>query len=554
MNDPAHRSDKDLFEAAASGDRQALADLATRHSHGLYDFALRGTLDEEQAAEVVEAVFDRVRQPVTLPGQIDFRTWLYSLGLIEVLAVSNETRTARISTDDERFYLPANNVDIAIAQWAWQAARGLRTRDYCVLDLTLRRGLTPEEVAEAASLTRSNLYASIGRARGAFEETFAAMLLFEHGRDACSDLDEMVEAAPGTSLRPALRHQIIEHSDDCDNCRRTLDSFPLAANVYVSLANVEMPEALTQRVVGPPATSPLPAEPVQPIIAPEAIPAAAAAFAAGSAALEIEPDGATAEDGAALHDDEDEVEDASNDDVDALVPAAATEAPVAEADEALDEVQEEPEPAVEDDRELALVGATGRRIATFGALEPAPAPVTPVHREAEPMAYEEGLGDRVTSWVESARGAPLMWTYALLGVLAVLAIYLGVAVADSIQDGGDPAGPVPLDSPAGAAASAEIDCGDTPIEMDAGTSTLISFDQNALEGYAIQTLSFQPVSENAAFDDLEATLEDPFSIRFAAKPQEATAARSEEYALRIQWQRGDETATSSCELLVNVKP
>jgi hypothetical protein len=90
--------------------------------------------------------------------------------------------------------------------------------------------------------------------------------------------------------------------------------------------------------------------------------------------------------------------------------------------------------------------------------------------------------------------------------------------------------------------------------MDAGTSTLISFDQSALDGYQIKTLSFQPASDNAKFEDLEATLEDPYSIRFAAKQQETAEERTEQFQLRIQWERGQESANSDCELVVHVKP
>ena len=541
MNDPALRTDRVLFEAASSGDAQAFAELAGRHARGLYDFALRGTLDEQQADAVLDAVFRRIRDPETVvPGQIDFRTWLYSLGLVEVLAVSNETRTARISTDDERFFRPTTDLDEEIAHWAWQAARGLRTRDYCVLDLTLRRGLTPEEVAEAASLTRSNLYASIGRARGAFEETFAAMLLFEHGREACAELDEMVETAPGTSLRPALRHQIIEHSDDCDACRRTLDSLPLAANVYVSLADIEMPNASGRSVLDGPSAV-VPAEPMAalPVVAAEPATATSAAFAAGSAALELTEEAGEDEDEWEEADETgDEDEDEQDDDA-------------GEDEEPQDEQPEDEEP--EDERELTPVGAVpaGAPLLSRG---PVPAPVTPVHHAPAPFEYEETFGDHVAAWVDRARGQPLLWTYALLGIAAVLAIYLGVAVADSLQSGGSDSGALPLDTPPGLAVAREIDCGDAPIEVDAGTSTLISIDEAALDGYQISTLSFTPMSEQARDEDLEATLEDPFSIRFVAKQQDALAPHTDEFELHIQWQRDAEAASSTCQLLVHVSP
>ncbi len=136
----------------------------------------------------------------------------------------------------------------------------------------------------------------------------------------------------------------------------------------------------------------------------------------------------------------------------------------------------------------------------------------------------------------------------------MIAIYLGIAIADSLQSGGGDSGAVPLDTQPGVSSQREIDCGDAPIEMDAGTSTLISFDEGALDGYQIKTLSFAPDSEFAKFEDLEATLENPFSIRFVAKQQQTAEVRTEKFQLRIQWQREEELASSTCELLVHIAP
>ena len=591
MNDPARQNDRELFEAVSRGNAPALAELAGRHARGLYDFALRGTLDEEQAASVLETAFRRVREPgADVPSQIDFRTWLYSLCLVEIIQLSNEVRTARISTDDERFYRVGPNVDAEIAHWAWQAARGLRTRDYCVLDLTLRRGLTPEEVAEAASLTRSNLYASIGRARGAFEETFAAMLLFEHGRNNCRELEEMLDSAPGDSLRPALRHQIIEHSDDCDACRQTLDGLPPAAEVYIALGDVDLPDTVMRRILAD-ASEAQPQVPQQDV-APIFGTAASAAFAAGAAELDPMPPSPSADLWGNPASREPEVEpvttgdifeDESNDEADDTVPAlvggaAIFDEPAPEAGSTAPDEVDEPAPAVESTApEADDVGAAGveaeaeiteEEAEEEGELlepEPVPVPSLLASRQLPSAAAieDEELEDEEAQPAVRGRsggiggflaGQPLMWTYALLGVFAVMAIFLGVAVANSLETGGGDAGSLPLDAQNGAAGNRQIDCGDSPIEMDAGTSTLISFDQSALDGYEIKTLSFAPDSEAAKFENLEATLENPYSIRFAAKQQTSAVERTEQYQLKIQWTRGEETASSTCELLVHVKP
>src|SRR5690606_9419680 len=144
--------------------------------------------------------------------------------------------------------------------------------------------------------------------------------------------------------------------------------------------------------------------------------------------------------------------------------------------------------------------------------------------------------------------------YAFLGVAAALLAYLGIAVADSLQSGGAGSGAVPLDTAPGMSAQREIDCGDIPIEMQEGEETLITFDEDELGGYQIQNVSFAPVSDFAQFEDLEATLENPHTLRFIARDQESAEARQEEFELRILWQKGEESASSTCQLLVNIAP
>ncbi len=250
MNGPAQRSDEDLVTALAAGDDLALAMLAGRYARGVYDFALRATLDPTVSANVTQATFKRASDGASdKPSQISFRTWLYSLALVEVLAVANERSTSRLSLGDPRFTNTDPPQEHEVALWAWQAARSLRTRDYCVLDLTLRRELAPEELADAAALTRNNLYASIGRARGAFEDSFAATALYLRGRESCPDLARLTGSAGGGGVRPALRHQIAEHAETCDACRATLAALPAASDVFAALVDVEMPDDLPSRVL-----------------------------------------------------------------------------------------------------------------------------------------------------------------------------------------------------------------------------------------------------------------------------------------------------------------
>ena len=111
---------------------------------------------------------------------------------------------------------------------------------------------------------------------------------------------------------------------------------------------------------------------------------------------------------------------------------------------------------------------------------------------------------------------------------------------------------VPLDQIG--ASGRPIDCGDAPIEIAAGgTPLLISFDPTALDGYEIKFISTTPASDAVA-EDLVATLEDPFSIKFEAPKQDVTQPRTEDFNLQIQWHRSGESAYSNCQVLVQASP
>jgi len=512
MNETPQRQDAELFRALVSGDRQAMATIAERHGQGIYDFVLRSTMDEQQAFAVTEKAFERLRISREIPAQTDFRTWLYSLALVEVLGIANERRPARVSVEDRRFLRSDSDYDAEMLLWAWQAARGLRTRDYCVLDLTLRRKMTPEDLADSASLTRSNLYASIGRARGAFEETFGATVLFMRGRRTCPELDAMVSEAAAGTVRPALRHQIADHADACDICRRTMAALPLASEVYVSLMDVDVPPELQAGLSGAPSGQ---SEPAPPLAEPVGL-----GIGAGASVEAIEqPDTAL----------------------------AATALPVGAIEESTEDI-----PAFQPSSRLR----TPLRAASSPATEEAffrPVEEEPFDRYARYESNTQTLSERFVLWLGSVRTAPV---WAIAGVATVVAIYLAMAIGNSIQDGGGDAGAVPLQSTSsaggGQVTGEVIECGSPFVALEHGTESVVSFEANALDGFEIGGLAVTPNSSAATAQGLKATAEGTHSIKFQAAKAQSTTNRTDEYLLRISWRKGSEPATSECPVTVRV--
>src|SRR4051812_48535574 len=197
-------SDEALRHDLASRTPGALSTLAARHQVTLYDFALRTSLDPGIAHAAVVAALERAVREVDGERRLRSEAWLLGLARDEALERSRgrangsgEEATA-VAPGDLRFsVLPAAHSqasDRELAAWAWQAARSQRPRDYSLLDLSVRRGLTPDEVADTTAMSQTGIFAVLGRLRGSLEENFTATVLYHRGQAACGDLAAIVSA------------------------------------------------------------------------------------------------------------------------------------------------------------------------------------------------------------------------------------------------------------------------------------------------------------------------------------------------------------------------
>ena len=243
MNLPEQRSDEDLAASLAMGDASASATLAQRFAPGIYDFVVRVTLDPVSAEQATESTLNRLASEIgSRPSGLSVQAWLYGIARDEALEGmrqrvrnpgSREEPTAgALAPMDPRFLETNGAFSSDAAAWAWGSARGQRPRDYSILDLLLRRKITPEEVADIASLSRNGVYGVIGRLRGGFEEAFTSSALYSTGRRGCSDLAALIGDSP--TLGPALRREISRHAEICVACRGTKESLPAAADVFAA--------------------------------------------------------------------------------------------------------------------------------------------------------------------------------------------------------------------------------------------------------------------------------------------------------------------------------
>jgi RNA polymerase sigma-70 factor (ECF subfamily) len=90
----AREEDQELLRRAATGDREAFADLFRRHRHGVYRFALNMSGSEATAEEVTQEVFmTLIREPGSYdPNRGSVAAFLYGIARNHVLRVKKRER------------------------------------------------------------------------------------------------------------------------------------------------------------------------------------------------------------------------------------------------------------------------------------------------------------------------------------------------------------------------------------------------------------------------------------------------------------------------------
>jgi hypothetical protein len=231
-------------------------------------------------------------------------------------------------------------------------------------------------------------------------------------------------------------------------------------------------------------------------------------------------------------------------------PASAEPAITEEAMRAPDEpVEAAPLESAEEPAEP--VEAYAEAEADHPAWQPAAAAAFEPPRRAEitfPRAYDDDV-PRSRFAVFAPLASTLLWSYVWLGVSLALAIYLGIAAGDSLRGGGGDAGPRDL----GTGFVRNIPCDNGPLTLTHGTSQVFQFDPSALHGFEIDSVTVTSASE-ANRNGLTASAQGVSALQVQAARVQAPAARSDEFLLQIEWQRGDEGGRSNCTVVVNVTP
>jgi RNA polymerase sigma factor (sigma-70 family) len=257
-------TDAELERLAAQGDREAFAELYSRHSGRVFDFLLRMVGDPDEASDLMQDTFLRAMRALSPEEKgAAFSTWV--LTIARNLALKRLERRRRTVTlapreaseeapvfdqvDPDRLADPQAAAEAQeLAGLVWEAASGLDAKQYSLLDLHVRQGLESAEIAEVLGVSKGNAYTMVSRLRDTFESAVASLFMLRVGRRDCPELNRLLQEQSITALSPTVRRLIEGHVAECEACQERRRKLVAPANILGSFAAVPLPLLLKQRV------------------------------------------------------------------------------------------------------------------------------------------------------------------------------------------------------------------------------------------------------------------------------------------------------------------
>ncbi|MCC7078280.1 MAG: sigma-70 family RNA polymerase sigma factor [Acidimicrobiia bacterium] len=237
--------DANLVEDARQGDDLAFGRLYDAWFDRAYDHAFHILRNPDTAAEIAQDSFltawrrlDELRDGAAFGGwvlQIARNRALNRLrvlkrtqpvdaagmALIEATAKSPRTAPAGFAIEDRVGTVDDPEVaaeDGELVDLVWDAATGLSERDAVVLDLHLRHGYEPADIATQMGVTRNNANQMLHRVRARLGDAIRARVLWRHGEPLCHDLARALREGDVGEFGPEAVKAITAHAAACEEC------------------------------------------------------------------------------------------------------------------------------------------------------------------------------------------------------------------------------------------------------------------------------------------------------------------------------------------------
>ncbi len=248
MGEPA-ASDADLVAGARAGDRDSFGELYRRHAPAVYDHLARVVRDQAAAEDLTQATFLAAFESLAqLRDPARARGWLFTIAHRKAMDHLVARRRVEPMPEQEPASAERDVADRAasadVADMVWAAAASLEPRQYTVLDLVLRRGLSTPEVAQVLHVNAGHAAVLVHRARAALRSAVRALLVARN-RGRCAELKALVPGAV-RRLDPLLRARVDQHLRGCPTCRRLALELTAPEALLSGLPLIALPDRLAR--------------------------------------------------------------------------------------------------------------------------------------------------------------------------------------------------------------------------------------------------------------------------------------------------------------------
>ena len=260
--------ERDLIDAARSGDARAIETLLERHEPRLYRFARRLCRSSTDAEDVLqESLLAAARGIRTFRGASSLSTWLYSIARSYCIKKYRRRRSAptEVSLDAGEAAGALERPDPAPGPEAALEAKRLERaleKSIARLDrphrevLILRdvEGLTAPEVSAVTGLSVAAIKSRLHRARARLREDLAPLLLprgempLAVDDRPCPEVVSLLSRHLEGDISPRACARMQRHLSGCPRCRASCDTLRGVLEACRAVPSPDVPTALQERV------------------------------------------------------------------------------------------------------------------------------------------------------------------------------------------------------------------------------------------------------------------------------------------------------------------
>ncbi|MFV0524859.1 MAG: RNA polymerase sigma factor [Acidimicrobiales bacterium] len=256
----ADRTDTELVAAVQGGEPDAFGILFDRWFDRSWNVARTVLRDDDLAADVAQdsllAAWQRIDQ-LRDPGA--FGGWVLRITRNRALnRLGRERRTSSSGDEVVSSMRDGGRPDPVGAgpqpgpvaagevrdrqEMVWAAAAGLGPGDASLLDLQLRHGLDPAEIAQALGVPANTAHQRLFRLRARLGDVIGSFLLWRNGRPLCDGLAAAIDG--GQPFDVSVARSVARHQEDCRYCSDQRASMVDPATLFAAVPILVAPPHL----------------------------------------------------------------------------------------------------------------------------------------------------------------------------------------------------------------------------------------------------------------------------------------------------------------------